>query len=69
MKSQVEEIKQAIREHCSETGIEFNDFVSFYLHQVQEPDVFDLFFEYPFDQISPEEQNRRIDIIIDALTT
>jgi len=64
----VNEIRQAIYEHCEETGLDFNDFVAIFKPQIESPEVFDIFFEYPFHMISDDSKDKRIAILIDIFS-
>ncbi len=69
MNLNVDEIRQAIYEHCVETGIEFDDFIDIFGCQIEHPEVFDIFFELPYNFISESSKNHRIELLIDVLTT
>ncbi len=52
MNLNVEEIRQAVYDHCVEAGLSFNEFVDIYGPQILTPKAFDILFELPFDSIS-----------------
>ncbi len=61
-------IKQRILDHCSATGLSFNDFRAVYASQIiDDPGSFDRFFKAPFNDISKSEKAARVDLLMDIL--
>lgn len=65
----IEEIREVMQEHRIETGIDFDDFVDIFACQIQHPEVFDIFFELPYNYISETSKDFRIELLIDVFTT
>ncbi len=69
MESNTDMLRRAIHEHCVETGISFEEFTDIYGPQIKIPEVFDVFFLYPFCSLCEFGKSLRIKMLIDVLTT
>jgi len=62
-------LKRDIFLHCVDTGIDYYDFWDIWAEYINEdPAVFDIFFEYPYDQITEMSKDARVDLLIDVCT-
>jgi hypothetical protein len=62
-------VRQEILDHCSESGVLFDDFCDIWISKVNDdPTVFDIFFEAPFSEISEIAKNARVELLIDVFT-
>ena len=62
-------LKQVIHDHCEETGLSYDDFIVIFKPQIESPEVFDIFFENPFNSISKRAQEMRTELLIEILTS
>ena len=69
MDPNLQSVKQAIFDHCREAGISFEDFVDIWAGRANEdPEVFDAFFEFKWEEISEEAKDARVELLMDIFT-
>ena len=61
-------LRRIIENHCLNAGITFDDFVVLYGPQIIDPEVFDPFFEIPYNDLPEPVKDMRIEMLADILT-